>query len=166
MYIPNAEKWIKYYNDVIKGYTNSFESTRGIRQTGGNISRSSNDFMIPIDQHNQSKDESSPIKKLDVKMVSPTQQIVEQAKSKLELTKKKRLSSNNYSKKKRTRDQSSRRVTHSRTKKRIKRGNTKKQKPRRINKKKGSKKRKTVSKKKARTNIKKNHKTTLPAWLH
>ena len=95
MYIPNADKWIKYYKDVVDGKTDNFNTSRNIKQRGGSISGNSNEFMIPID--NSMKNNENNTKRFDVNLVSPVQQTIEQAKSEI---KRKRPSSTHHSSKK------------------------------------------------------------------
>ena len=50
MYIPNTQKWVKYYESLAKGHQNPFIDQRGgrMKQIGGSLSGSRGSFMVPI----------------------------------------------------------------------------------------------------------------------
>lgn len=83
LYIPNVENWMNYYKDVAMGKSNLYNTSRGLKQRGGNITGSSSEFMIPIPRSTQKPSTSD----IDLKLVSPVQQIVEQAKSEINRSK-------------------------------------------------------------------------------
>ncbi|CAG2255207.1 unnamed protein product [Mytilus edulis] len=82
MYVPNPQKWVKYYENMAKGNHNPYinQSWDGKRkQVGGSLFGSQGTFMIPIENvdHLENQNSSNP---LTVQLVSPAQQTVEQAK--------------------------------------------------------------------------------------
>lgn len=84
MYIPNPQKWVKYYENMAKGYHNPFVDQKGGRtkQIGDSLSGSQGSFMIPIEETSTAAN-SHPTNHVKVELVSPSQQVVEQAKSEL-----------------------------------------------------------------------------------
>lgn len=99
-YVPNVQKWIKYYqkriNDPImkSGYVG--------KQVGGSLSGGEGTFIVPIEDETVENKNSNPVK---LTLVSPTQQVVEQAKAELVAAKKgtKRMTSNKSVSKRRKR---------------------------------------------------------------
>jgi len=96
-YIPDPQKWVRYYEQLTKEEYNPHmnNSNRKNIQKGGSLNNSTVGFMDPID-HKPIQQTSSKIK-----VVSPAQQIVEQAKSEIDRssststrTKRRRQSSN------------------------------------------------------------------------
>jgi len=85
MYVPNVEKWMRYYKDIASGKENVYmeNSQRNVKQRGGGLSQNSNEFMIDIDKKNRGGEKSLPAKTINFEMISPAQQVVEQAKSEL-----------------------------------------------------------------------------------
>ena len=85
MYVPNAHKWVKYYENMAKGYHNPYVDQTGgkIKQIGGSLAGTRGSFMVPVDEATTSVNthQSTPMK---VELVSPSQQVVEQAKSELQ----------------------------------------------------------------------------------
>jgi hypothetical protein len=79
MYIPNPQKWVKYYESMTKEHR--------MKQIGGSLSGSQGSFMVPIEEASTSVNlhPSNPMK---VELASPSQQFVEQAKSELQAEKK------------------------------------------------------------------------------
>lgn len=75
MYIPNMEKWSKYYQNVIQGKSNAYITHM---QNGS--------FMIPIEKPStqSSTTTNSAETSCNVRLVSPTAQMVEMAKESLE----------------------------------------------------------------------------------
>lgn len=90
-YVPNVHKWIKYYQErrndpyIQSGYQR--------KQVGGSLSGAEGSFMVPIDDRSPAINQSNPV---ELKLVSPSQQVVEQAKAELEMVRKgtKRKTSN------------------------------------------------------------------------
>ena len=82
-YIPNHEKWIKYYESIGMSehpeYFHSAEPSK--RQTGGSIGKIGEQTILPIDKPTQKCPNKTP--ELKVELVSPAQQVVEQAASEL-----------------------------------------------------------------------------------
>lgn len=142
MYVPNVGKWMKYYQDAARGKENAYmnNTEKNIKQWGGGLSTNSNEFMIPIDKNSGEGEKSLPARDIDVKLVSPSQQIVEQAKSEL---KRKRTTSRHHSTPKRRRVHTPRVKNYLKHKKQTKRETNLKRKPN----KKVSKKGKTINRK-------------------
>jgi len=110
MYVPNVEKWMHFYKNITSGKANPYNISRGIKQRGWSISGNSNEFMIPIDQHSKDSRNTKPVHSLDINMVSPAQQTVEQAKSEIDRVKtlkRKKSTANHHSYKKHRRVQTS-----------------------------------------------------------
>ncbi|MES9902024.1 MAG: hypothetical protein ABW168_04990 [Sedimenticola sp.] len=82
IYIPNIQKWVRYYDAVAKKTHNSYTDSvnSGVNQRGGSISGSTNNFMVPIDTHSIPSADKPDVK---VEMVSPAQQDVERARSEM-----------------------------------------------------------------------------------
>ena len=97
MYIPSVNKWVQYYEDMAKGYQNPFTHQKGgqVKQIGGSLSGSQGPYIIPIEETSKTTDskQSNPIK---VDLISPSQQIVEQAKSELQNKSLKRKNTSNF----------------------------------------------------------------------
>jgi len=81
MYVPNPQKWISYYEQIARGEHNAYINNKNRRtvQKGGSIGRSTVGFMDSIGP-------SSSRQKLSerIEMVSPVQQVVDQAKSEID----------------------------------------------------------------------------------
>lgn len=151
MYVPNVGKWMKYYQDVVQGKENAYVNNvnRNVKQWGGGISQNANEFMIPIDKNNNEGEKSLPAREIDVNMVSPAQQVVEQAKSALKRhrrsssrhlsakrcrvrTSKRQLKSVKRKQTKKSRRQSTRKPTRKSTKKASKKSSKKRHKSRNL----------------------------------
>ena len=91
MYIPNPEKWVQYYQSVANGNVNPY-TDRMLKktQTGGSLNR--DDFMIPIG--NQKNGSSQSRSDVQLKLVSPAQQVVDQAKEEMKHPLKRKAMSN------------------------------------------------------------------------
>ncbi|MCG8113110.1 MAG: hypothetical protein N0E59_20355 [Candidatus Thiodiazotropha taylori] len=77
LYVPDPQKWVRFYKHVAEGKIklNSTNQMRG----GGRVSHS---FIAPIDKYlKQLEDSTSTLP--PIKLVSSTEQIVDQAKSEL-----------------------------------------------------------------------------------
>ena len=85
MYIPNPQKWVKYYESMTKGHQHPFIDQRGgrMKQIGGSLSGSQGSFMVPIEEASKSVN-LHPLNPMKVELASPSQQFVEQAKSELQ----------------------------------------------------------------------------------
>lgn len=85
LYVPNHEKWIKYYESVgttEHPYYYIHSSRRSKTHTGGSISKTGRNEIIPIEKHSRRHgDKTSEVK---VEFVSPAQQVVEQAASEMQ----------------------------------------------------------------------------------
>lgn len=81
MYVPDPKHWINYYKNVWSGNVNPYLTPNGKQQHGGGLMRSSKQFMIPIesDTHTTTKSTDVP----PVQLVSPVEQIVNQAKEEI-----------------------------------------------------------------------------------
>ena len=110
LYIPNHAKWISYYETI--GTTEHpvyFRpgNRKASDKTGGSIGKRGENRIIPIEtvSHKCSKDAGE----LKVELVSPVQQVVEQAASEIKReksTKRKSLSSQKQSSKRKQRNKS------------------------------------------------------------
>lgn len=83
MFIPNTQKWIPYYQNLGKDGHNPYinNTHRGGKQIGsGSLSGSPRQFIMPIGQPNKGDHEE----KVTVKLVSPVQQTIDQAKDEVE----------------------------------------------------------------------------------
>lgn len=82
-YVPNQAKWIKYYDSAPTSehpYNHNFERCR--KQTGGSIGKIGENTMIPIETlHFKSSSKTPEVK---VELISPAQQVVEQAVSEIQ----------------------------------------------------------------------------------
>lgn len=89
MYVPNPQKWMTYYESMAKGYHNPYVDQKGGqgKQIGGSLSGNRGTLMVPIEEipHSTNSLSSNPVK---VNLVSPSQQVVEQAKSELQIVRK------------------------------------------------------------------------------
>ena len=86
MYIPNTEKWIHYYGNLGKNGHNPYidYARRGGKQIGGgSLSGSPRQFITPIGPRHKSEHNE----KVTVKLVSPVQQTIDQAKDEVERNK-------------------------------------------------------------------------------
>ena len=90
IYVPNPQKWVRYYQNMSNGnhnpYVTRMQTGSGLGSTGGVISNSSSTFMIPIENNEHVKRPHS-MDKINVEMVSPAQQTVEQANDELRRSK-------------------------------------------------------------------------------
>lgn len=81
MYVPNPQKWISYDEQIARGEHNAYINNKNRRtvQKGGSIGRSTVGFMDSIEP-------SSSRQKLSerIELVSPVQQVVDQAKSEID----------------------------------------------------------------------------------
>ncbi|CAC5387024.1 unnamed protein product [Mytilus coruscus] len=77
MYIPSMEKWSKYYQNVVQGNNKTY--INHMKNTGRNGS-----FMIPIQNQRLSSTLSKSNEKCNLRLVSPSAQMVEMAKESLE----------------------------------------------------------------------------------
>ncbi|KAK3108766.1 hypothetical protein FSP39_015239 [Pinctada imbricata] len=86
-YIPNAKKWIQYYDTVIKKKHRPYSKIRYANQHGGSIASTAPNYMVPIEHAQKNSNSQSDMK---INLVSPAQQVVEQAKSEItrDLTKR------------------------------------------------------------------------------
>ena len=70
LYVPNPQKWVDFFDKVAQG------KVKLDQHGGGNVSH-----IIPMDQYASSHSNTT---QLPVKIVSPSEQVVDQAKSELE----------------------------------------------------------------------------------
>ena len=77
LYVPDPQKWVKFYRNMADGKFSLYSSN----QVGGG--QPSQFFITPIDSY-VDKSESSEAKRAPIKLVSPSEQTVSQAKSELE----------------------------------------------------------------------------------
>lgn len=85
MYIPDPQKWMKYYEQVAKGHHNAYinNKNRTTFQRGGSIARKTVGFMDSIGLQSLRPKSSEPIE-----IVSPVHQVVDQAESNIRRDKK------------------------------------------------------------------------------
>lgn len=91
LYIPNAQKWVQYYGNMAKGNRNLYVNQNGYgkrKQIGGSLVGSQGTYMIPVEDTASINGHDSK-NSMTIKLVSPAQQIVEQAKSEIADTPKK-----------------------------------------------------------------------------
>lgn len=89
MYVPNPQKWIRYYESMAKGSHNPYLGQNGGnsgKQIGGSLVGSPGTFMVPIERHENSKSHQADT--MPIKLVSPSEQVVQQAKAELQIEKK------------------------------------------------------------------------------
>ncbi|CAC5415705.1 unnamed protein product [Mytilus coruscus] len=88
MYVPDPQKWVKYYESMAKGNHNPYIDRKGrnVKQIGGSLTGSHGTFMVPIDETSNPSNKQ-PTNSLAVQLVSPSQQVVDQAKSELQINK-------------------------------------------------------------------------------
>ncbi len=79
LYVPNPDLWVKFYSDVAKGHIppNSAISSMGRRHKPGNIKHAS-----PLNL--QKNIDAAANRREGVTIISPSEQVVEQAKSEIE----------------------------------------------------------------------------------
>lgn len=81
MYVPDPKKWIDYYKNVSYGHINSHLTYGRKNKTGGALMGSTKQFMIPIGNNNHVVSQQNDLPKLQ--LVSPVEQVVQQAKEEL-----------------------------------------------------------------------------------
>lgn len=77
LYVPDPQKWVKFYKNVAEGKVKQFATN----QVGAGSAGHS--FITPIDKYLTHFEKSSSSNQPPVKLVSPTEQIVDQAKNEL-----------------------------------------------------------------------------------
>ena len=90
LYVPDPQKWAKYYEKTVSGEYNPYANKlkNNLNQVGGSLNMPNRGFIVPIDAHAKNNThESEPVK---LKMISPTEQIVEQARNELKRIDRKR----------------------------------------------------------------------------
>lgn len=83
MYVPNVGKCMKYYQDVAAGRESPYTNVRNVKQRGSGLTQNSYEFMIPIDENHGRGEKALPARTVELDLVLPVQQVVEQAKSEL-----------------------------------------------------------------------------------
>lgn len=81
MYVPDPNRWINYYKNVGSGNINPYLTPHGKQQHGGGLMRSSKQFMIPIENDSRMTTNSADVP--PVQLVSPVEQVVNQAKEEI-----------------------------------------------------------------------------------
>jgi hypothetical protein len=79
LYVPQPDKWIRFYTNQVKGKFNPYWYSSGTNQTGGNLGNHHakwNSYIIPVDTN--AKEDVKTIKP-EVTITSPVEQIVKQA---------------------------------------------------------------------------------------
>lgn len=99
MYIPNHEKWLTYYENIAKHKHSS--PVPGVKsavvQEEGGLTTLSNQFIIPIEKGKIPRGSNDASK---IKLISPSQQTVQQAESEIERTEMKRIKKKRQTKRK------------------------------------------------------------------
>ncbi|CAC5368823.1 unnamed protein product [Mytilus coruscus] len=87
MYVPDIQKWINFYQNSTKEIHNSYPEHKGgqTRQIGGSLTGGERSVVVPIEKRSNTTNEQGPV---TLKLVSPSQQVVEQAKSELATVRK------------------------------------------------------------------------------
>jgi hypothetical protein len=80
MYVPDTKKWTNFYTQISKGNVNPYtdHSMKGY-QRGGGLRNNTSPFMVSIDKYAKELNEKEI--RPAIKMTSPSEQVVEQAKS-------------------------------------------------------------------------------------
>jgi hypothetical protein len=80
MYVPDTKKWTNFYTQISKGNVNPYtdHSMKGY-QRGGGLRNNTSPFMVSIDKYAKELNEREI--RPAIKMTSPSEQVVEQAKS-------------------------------------------------------------------------------------
>lgn len=81
MYVPDPKKWIDYYKNVSNGHINPYIAYGNKHQTGGALMGSTKQFMIPIENNTNVMPSHDNLPKLQ--LISPAEQVVQQAKDEL-----------------------------------------------------------------------------------
>jgi hypothetical protein len=81
MYVPDPKKWIDYYRNVSNGHINPYIAYGNKSQTGGALMGPAKQFMIPIENNTNMMSQQDNLPKLQ--LVSPAEQVVQQAKDEL-----------------------------------------------------------------------------------
>lgn len=88
-YIPNHEKWLKYYDSIgtseHPGYY-IYSGRRSNGNTAGSVGKFGKNNIIPIETHTKKSGDKKP--EVKVEFVSPAQQVVEQAASEIKREKR------------------------------------------------------------------------------
>ena len=74
MYIPDPQKWYRYYQNSMKGKSNAYIAHL---QNGG-----TDTFMIPLDKREFTTNDKQE-DKVEIRLVAPSQQVVDMAKEEL-----------------------------------------------------------------------------------
>ena len=100
LYIPNAKKWVRFYEKLVSGQINPHQSNvRHTFQVGGNLGgRYFGSSMIPIDSYIP-RDHTENPSEAKITMISPAEQVVEQAKAELKRENTNRIKTQRISKK-------------------------------------------------------------------
>ena len=77
LYVSDPQKWVKFYKNIADGKIKLFSTN----QVGGGEKFHS--FIAPIDKYVRQSEKSSSTSQLPVKLVSSTEQIIDQAKQEL-----------------------------------------------------------------------------------
>lgn len=77
LYVPDPQKWMKFYKNMADGKIKLFSTN----QIGGGLN--SNSFIAPIDKYVGQSEQSPSTDQTPVKLVSTTEQFVDQAKQEL-----------------------------------------------------------------------------------
>lgn len=87
MYVPDIQKWINYKKKTTNEIHNSYPDRRGgqTRQIGGSLTGGGRSVVVPIEKKSNATKEPGPV---TFQLVSPSQQVVEQAKSELATVRK------------------------------------------------------------------------------
>ena len=79
IYVPDPQKWVKYYQNMMTEKRHPYFYKR---QKGGSLKGKSIQSVIPAGGLNE-QTTKAPINDMKVELVSPTQQVIEQAKAEI-----------------------------------------------------------------------------------
>lgn len=91
LYVPDVQKWTNFYTQINKGNVNPYaDYTMKGYQRGGGLRNNTSPYMVSIDKYAKQSLEGEV--KPKIQMTSPSEQVVEQAKSEIirETTKKRK----------------------------------------------------------------------------
>ena len=91
LYVPDTKKWTNFYTQISKGNVSPYiDHTMKRYQRGGGLRNNTSPFMVSIDKYAREFNEREI--RPNIKITSPSEQVVEQAKSEVvrEKTKKRK----------------------------------------------------------------------------
>lgn len=89
MYIPDAQKWTRFYHNIINNEQIPIVHRSFQNQRGGSISSTPSGYIQPIEQTKDITNiKTDTNQNLDIKLVSPSQQTLDQARSEVKRIKR------------------------------------------------------------------------------